>query len=209
MFVHSCINNSSTSQIMHHVERIEQRALEVREGEGKNKGLGGDGGKTWFVRGRMVAGFKSHRLIHFLIAPPPPRTSYILLRCSKASLREGGKKMWAGGGRMGGEVGGEGEAAESTGRRERCCVCRRCHSAAARFDGRRVCWREEECGKNWGKENRREGEKGSAWAALQQLQPQQPVRRTEGKEGRGKKEKAAGLPLRKHYFFFALEEGFV
>lgn len=38
-----------TSQIMHHVECIEQEPLEVREGEGKNKGTRGDGGKTLCV----------------------------------------------------------------------------------------------------------------------------------------------------------------
>lgn len=51
-----------TSQIMHHVVCIEQEPLEVREGEGKNKGTRGDGGKTLCVRGeerRMVPGFKS------------------------------------------------------------------------------------------------------------------------------------------------------
>uniref|UniRef100_A0A667WK41 Neuron navigator 1 n=1 Tax=Myripristis murdjan TaxID=586833 RepID=A0A667WK41_9TELE len=46
------------------------------------------------------------------------------------------KKRREGGGRAGGrdgerEVGGEREAAESRGRRHCCCVCRRCHSAAA------------------------------------------------------------------------------
>lgn len=35
-----------TLQIMHHVECIEQGTLEVMEGEGKNKGIRGDGGKT-------------------------------------------------------------------------------------------------------------------------------------------------------------------
>lgn len=36
-------------------------------------------------------------------------------------------------------------------------------------------------------EERRTGEKGSAWAALQQLQLQQPVRRKEGKAAEGRK----------------------
>lgn len=45
------------SQIMHRVEYIEQEPLEVREGEGKNKGTGGDGGKTVCQRG-TVPGFK-------------------------------------------------------------------------------------------------------------------------------------------------------
>lgn len=46
-----------TTHVMHHVERIEQGALEVREGEGKNKGFGGDGGKTWCVGGEMLPVF--------------------------------------------------------------------------------------------------------------------------------------------------------
>lgn len=44
------------------------------------------------------------------------------------------------------------------------------------------------------KRRRGEGRRGSAWAALQQLQ--QPVRTKRGR----KIEKAAGLPERKHFF---------
>lgn len=77
-------------------------------------------------------------------------------------------------------MGGKAEAKErqqrAEGRRECCCVCLRCHSAAARFSGRRAC-RREESGKNGGEGDRKEGEKGSAWAALQL---QQPVRKKEG-----------------------------
>lgn len=56
----------------------------------------------------------------------------------------------------------------------------------------------------WKGGKEREGEKGSAWAALQQLQLQQPDRtREEEREAEGRKDKAAGLAL----FFFFKEKG--
>ena len=47
-------------QIMHRVESIEQETLEVREGEGENKGTRGDAEKTWCVRGECCWVFQSH-----------------------------------------------------------------------------------------------------------------------------------------------------
>lgn len=51
------------SQIMHHVECIEQEPLEVREGEGKNKGTRGDGGKTLCVRGEWCLALKAKLVV--------------------------------------------------------------------------------------------------------------------------------------------------
>lgn len=116
--------------------------------------------------------------------------SHILLRHGEASLNEGKAR-----GRRredGREGGGEGEAAES--KREegallrlpplsfRCCAVQLQEGALK--------------GGVWKGGKEREGEKGSAWAALQQLQLQQPDRtREEEKEAEGRKDKAAGLAL--------------
>ncbi len=83
---------------MRHVECIEQGTLEVREGEGKNKGVRGDGGKTWCVRGEccLILTATDDRF------SPLSCISHILLRRSKASLDEG--KTRKGGGRMGGRT---------------------------------------------------------------------------------------------------------
>ena len=169
-------------------------------GRGKNKGNRGDGGKTRCVRGErclVVKATDDHFLIAFLHFTYSAEARQSIFKWRESEGKEEGG--WEGRRRRGRGS----RKQEGGGRRERCCVCRRCHSAAARFSGRRVCWREE-CGKNGGKE--REGEKGSAWAALQQLQLQQPDRtRRRGEGGRGKKRQGCRVA----FFFFLRKKGLI
>ena len=56
----------------------------------------------------------------------------------------------------------------------------------------------------------KEGEKGSAWAALQQLQLQQPVRRKEGeKETEGRKRRLQGCLRGSIFMFLHKEKGLI
>lgn len=87
---------------MHHVECNKHGTLEVRKGEGKNKGIRRDGGKTW----RLVPGFKKPQMI---ISHQSFYISRILLRHSKASLNAEKKEEEGG---LGGRMGGKSEARE-------------------------------------------------------------------------------------------------
>lgn len=171
--IHSLISLPLTSHIVHHVECVEQGALEVREGEGKNKGSRGDGGKTRVARREWCLALKAKddRL------SSPPCISHILLRHSRASLK-GGKMR--GGGRMGGEsetrerqqkAGGGGSVVASAGA---VILLLRGSAAGGCAEGRSVEKTEE----------RRTGEKERKGAPGQQLQLQQPVRTKERRKRR-------------------------
>lgn len=150
----------------------------MKEGEGKNKGIR-DAAITWCVRGKLCLVFKK-KSTSMIFSPHSSAFPHIPPRHSKASLNEGKTKE------EGGRMGGKAEARE---RQQRaggggCAVASsaavilllRGSAAEGCAEGRTVEKR--------GKGDWKAGEKGSAWAALQQLQLQQPVR----KKGRQRKE---------------------
>jgi len=94
----------------------------VKEGEGKNKGIRGDGGSTWSALEENGAWFLTPP--RMIIFSSLSCISHLLLRHSEASFKtkeKRGKQAggWVGGREGGREVGGVVEAAESRGRRER------------------------------------------------------------------------------------------